>query len=104
MTRNEYVKYANLFKKYYGDRMIIPSERVDLDDIESFDPFILDEMFGAMVGTSLDKECYLHELESAHEKLDLLEFIYGYVKSEPKNNSWSKFLDAYLEKLRNEPH
>lgn len=104
MTRNEYVKYANLFKKHYGDRMIIPSEKVDLNDIKSFDPFILDEMFGAMVGTSFSKKDYLHELESAHEKLDLLEFMYGYVNQETEGLSWNKFLDAYLEKLRNEPH
>lgn len=103
MTSHEYVKYANLFKKYYGDRMIIPSEKVALDDIKSFDPFILDEMFGAMVRTSLGEKDYLHELESAHERLDLLEFMYGYVKSDSKDNSWNKFLDAYLERLRNEP-
>ena len=104
MTSHEYVKYANLFRKYYGDRMIIPSKEVEPSEVKSFDPFILDEMFGAMVGTSFNKKDYLHELEEAHEKLDLLEFMYGYVKQETESLSWSKFLDAYLEKLRNEPH
>ena len=104
MTSHEYVKYANLFRKYYGDRMIIPSKEVEPSEVKSFDPFILDEMFGAMVGTSFNKKDYLHELESAHEKLDLLEFMYGYVKQDTESLSWSKFLDAYLEKLRNEPH
>lgn len=104
MTRNEYVKYANLFMKHYGDRMIIPSKEVKPSEVKSFDPFILDEMFGAMVGTSFNKKDYLHELEKAHERLDLLEFMYGYVKQEAEGLSWSKFLDAYLERLRNEPH
>lgn len=103
MTSHEYVKYANLFRKYYGDRMIIPSKEVKPCEVKSFDPFILDEMFGAMVGTSFNKKDCLHELEKAHEKLDLLEFMYGYVKQEAEGLSWSKFLDAYLEKLRNEP-
>lgn len=104
MTSHEYVKYANLFKKYYGDRMIIPSKEVKPYEVKSFDPFILDEMFGAMVGSCFNKKDYLHELEKAHEKLDLLEFMYGYVKQETESLSWNKFLDAYLEKLRNEPH
>lgn len=104
MTSHEYVKYTNLFKKYYGDRILLPFKEAKLDDIKSFDPFILDEMFGAMVGTSFNKKDYLHELEKAHEKLDLLEFMYGYVNQETEGLSWSKFLDAYLEKLRNEPH
>lgn len=103
MTRNEYVKYANLFRKYYGDRMIMPSKEVKPYEVKSFDPFILDEMFGALVRTSLNKKDYLHELEKAHERLDLLEFMYGYVKQETENLSWNKFLDAYLEKLRDEP-
>lgn len=104
MTSHEYVKYANLFRKYYGDRMIIPSKEVMPSEVKSFDPFILDEMFGAMVGTSFNKKDYLQELEKVHEKLDLLEFMYGYVKQETEGLSWNKFLDAYLEKLRNEPH
>ena len=104
MTSHEYVKYANLFRKYYSDRMIIPSKEVEPSEVKSFDPFILDEMFGAMVGTSFNKKDYLHELEKAHEKLDLLEFMYGYVKQDTESLSWNKFLDAYLERLRNEPH
>ena len=42
MNRSDYVKYSNLFKKYYGDKFG-NKEEIKPDDVKGFDPEIMGE-------------------------------------------------------------
>lgn len=86
MNRSDYVKYSNLFKKYYGDKFG-NKEEIKPDDVKGFDPEIMGETFAALVNVSMSRDKFESELRETREKLDLLEYIESHVDMSNENGS-----------------
>lgn len=86
MNRSDYVKYSNLFKKYYGDKFG-NKEETKLDDVKGFDPEIMGETFAALVNVSMSRDKFESEIREAREKLELLEYIESHVDMSNENGS-----------------
>lgn len=106
MTSREYVKYTNLFKKYYGDKFG-NNEGIKPEDIKSFDPEIMGETFAALVNFSMPRGRLESEMKETREKLDLLEYIESHVympnENEDASQKMAELINRIIGETKNRP-
>lgn len=106
MTSGEYVKFTNLFKKYYGDKFG-NNEEIRLDDVKSFDPEIMGETFAALVNLSMSRDELKSEIKETREKLDLLEYIESHVyipnENEGTSQKMAELINQIIGETKNRP-
>ena len=106
MTSREYVKYTNLFKKYYGGKFG-NNEEIKLEDVKSFDPEIMGETFAALVNLSMSSDRLEFEIKETREKLNLLEYIESHVympnENEEASRKMAELINRIIGKTKNRP-
>lgn len=106
MTSREYVKYTNLFKKYYGDKFGNNGE-IKPDDIKSFNSEIMGETFAALVNFSMPRGRLESEIKETREKLDLLEYIESHVympnENEDTSQKMAELINRIIGETKNRP-
>lgn len=106
MNRSDYVKYSNLFKKYYGDRFG-NKEEIKSEDVKGFDPEIMGETFAALVNVSMSGDRLESEIKETREKLDLLEYIESHVympnENEEASQKMAELINRIIGQTKNRP-
>ena len=106
MTSREYVKYTNLFKKYYGGKFG-NNEEIRLEDVKSFDPEIMGETFASLVNLSMSSDRLESEIKETREKLNLLEYIESHVympnENEEASRKMAELINRIIGKTKNRP-